>query len=340
MSKMDPIQLILAVIDPEYASDIDINVIKRDKRLLKSALKTAERNGLDFHFMSRLKELNLTLPFEDEKRWQEETTEVKKSIILLNNISRDNGINYVWIKSCNPIPHIPRDIDILIHNEDKARLMIALEKEGLIKEQPSKVQILLEKKGLLRIDIYTDICYFSVKFLNEDFLWSSVVRDEVFEIEYPNLNNEANFLLCLVHSLFGHRSMSLLDFLHMKRLINTVDIDVCREKATQNRWGKVFDLYLNEFHDIYQRIYMKHESISFPFIYNTKFVLRCVTEINSLNLKGCTKMAFTISLGLDRLRASKKNTALYKMLRSFPPTRLLFNKIITIFRVMRGDRTV
>ncbi len=343
MAELTPTGLILTLLDPEYAPGTDIiKVVGENKHLLKPAVKLAERNGLYYFLMRTFKELNLDLPFESEKRWQEENRrleELKKTIRLLNDVAEECGVKYIWIKSCNRIPHVPRDVDIFVRKEEEEAIAAALAGEGMRYDQPSKIQVLLEKKGLLRVDIYTELCYFTVDFLSADFLWSSVIEDEMFGIVYPDLNREVDFLLCLVHALFGHRSMSLLDFLHMKSLRDSIDVNTCKKVASENNWGSMFDLCLQEFDALRESIYEKGEPVRFPYIFKTSFVFHCASMIEGLHLNMLKKIALYISLSMDKLRASQRDTALYKLLRSFEPTRLLLNKIITIFRVMRGDRT-
>jgi len=343
MAELSTLGLILTLLDPEYARGADIvRVVEENRHRLKPAVKLAERNGLYYFLMRTLKESKIDVPFASEKRWQEENRrleELKKTIALLNDVAENCGVKYVWIKSCNSIPHVPRDVDIFVNRKEQGQVFKALEKVGMKYDQPSDIQSLLEKKGYLRIDIYTELRYFTVNFLAEDFLWSTVMQDELFGIIYPDLNKEANFLLLLVHSLFGHRSMSLLDFLHMKSLRDSIDVDICRKVASENGWGPVFDLCLKEFDALRKSIYEKGESIRFPYIFKTSFVFHCASMVGGLHLSTPKKMALYVSLEMDKLRASQRDTALYKLLRSFEPTRLLLNKIITIFRIMRGDKT-
>jgi len=343
MAELNPTGLILTLLDPEYAPGADISrIVGENTHLLKPAVKLAERNGLYYYLMRTFKELNLDLPFESEKRWQEENRrleELKKTITLLNDVAEACGVRYIWIKSCNRIPHVPRDVDIFVRKEEEGAIAAALAGEDMHYDQPSKIQVLLEKKGLLRVDIYTELCYFTVDLLSEDFLWSSVIEGETFGIVYPNLNREADFLLCLVHALFGHRSMSLLDFLYLKDMRSKIQTDVCREQASLYGWGDIFNRVLKKFDEISDRIYKERKPVQFPYIFDTKFVVSCISMIEGLHLDTAKKRALYISLSMDKLRASQRDTALYKLFRSFEPTRLLLNKIITIFRVMRGDRT-
>jgi len=125
----------------------------------------------------------------------------------------------------------------------------------------------------------------------------------------------------------------------MKSLRDSIDVDTCRKQAVENGWGPVFDLCLKEFDALRKRIYEKGEFIRFPYIFKTSFVLKGASMIEGLHLSTPKKMALYISLSMDKLRASQRDTALYRLLRSFEPTRRLFNRLITLFRVMRGDRT-
>ena len=341
MAGLTPTGLILTLLDPEYAPGADIiKVVGENRRLLKPAVKLAERNGLYYYLMCRLKELNLDLLFESEKRWQEENAglgRLKNTIALLNNISDDCGVAYIWIKSCHPITHIPRDVDILLKREERARFIGALEEKGM-KYDRCDIQTVLDKKGFLRIDIYHEINYFNNKFIESTFLWSSVSQAQLVGITYPALNKEADFLLMLAHSLFNHRSMTLLDFLHMKSLRNDIDIATCREHAFNNGWGAVFDLSLKELDNVHRRIYEEGAAIRFPYIFDTDFVIKCVAMTDGLSLSRLNWMFLPVYLGLVRLRESQKDTSLYRLLRSFEPTRRLLNNCIKLLRIMRGDK--
>lgn len=327
--KVESFKLLLAIVDPEYTHVIDLSNVERDKHLFLSAAKMAERNGLYYYFILRLRQLNLALPFHDKKRWEAEQRRLERfrnTITALNNICRDYGINYILLRTT--IPHIPKDVDIFANKEDKKKIIFALEKE----------KTKYGKNRLLRVDIYTKIRYLTIDFLNEDFLWSSVIHKEMFDITYPSLNKEADFLFSLVHSLFEHRSMSLCDFLNIKFLKNRIDVNTCKKYAIQNGWGEVFDLYIRELDSLCRRIYEEGEFIQFPYIFSRNFVLQAILTIEGLHLSPWQRMALSVSLSLDKIQASQEETTLYKLLRSFKPVRWLFNQTMTAFKSMRGDK--
>lgn len=341
MNKLDPMKVVLSVVDPEYPNDIQVDEIAKDKGLLKSAIKLAERNGLYYYFIYRLKELGVDPSFLGEERWNEEERKLaglKKTITLLNDVSKDYGIDYLIIKACNTIPHIPRDVDIFVRNEDRTKIIEALEDNGMQCIYSGVTETAL-KGEYMKVDVYTEICYIGVDFMDGPFLQQSSVKDEVFGIEYSGLNNGANFLLMLVHSLFGHRSMSLLDFLHMKHIRGNTDMDACREYAYKRGWGSAFDLVLDKLDIITERIYENiEENIHFPYLFDRNFVLECVSGIEGLNMTGYNKIFLNATLIQDRIIYELKDTPLYNLLKSFEPTRHLINSLTAYVKSMRGDR--
>jgi hypothetical protein len=332
-------KILLSVIDPEYPNDIQVEETAKDKGLLKSAIKLAERNGLYYYFIYRLKELGVD-SYIGEERWNEEERKLsglKRTITLLNDVSKDYGIDYTIIKACNTIPHIPRDVDIFVRNEDRTKIIKALEDNGM-KCIYSGVTETALKGDYMKVDVYTEICYIGVDFMDGNFLRQSNINDEVFGIEYSGLNNEANFLLMLVHSLFGHRSMSLLDFLHIKHIRGNINIDACREYAYERGWGMAFDLTLNKLDNIKKKMYENKEIIYFPYLFDKNFVLKCVSGVKGLDMSGYNKIFLYVTLVQDRIIYELEDTLLYNLLKSFEPTRNLVYSLTTFVKSMRGDR--
>jgi hypothetical protein len=221
------------------------------------------------------------------------------------------------------------------------------------------VDTTLTKGEYMKVDIYTGLCYFTIEFIDGDFLWDSYLTDKIWGMDYPGLNSEANFLVMLVHSLFGHGSMSLLDFLHMKSLMDEIrDIDICRKYAYERGWGSAFDLTLGRIESInekiykegdviyfpymfnqkFEKIYKEGDVIYFPYMFNQKFVLQCISGIEELNMTNFNKIFLRISLIQDRIIFELKDTPLYNLLKSFKPARKLINSLGYFVRNMRGDK--
>ena len=341
MNKLDPMKVVLSVVDPEYPVKVDIDRLEKDEKLFKSAVKLAEKNGLYYYFILRLKELNEDLPLSEKDRWKEDNQrlfEFKETISLLNKVSNGYGIDYVIIKACNAIPHIPRDIDIFVRNEDRTRIIKALEDNGMKCVISDVTETVLRKEGYIDIELYSKICYLGIDFIDESLFWESNIKDMMFGIEYSGLNKEANFLLMLIHRLLGHRSMSLLDFLHMNSLKDDINIDACRRYAHEKGWESVFDLALNKLNTLHGKIYREGEVVPFPYLFDRKFILECVSEINGLKMGKCVKIIFYISLIEDGIVCKLKDSFLYNLLKSFKPTRILIGFFTRQVRKMRGDR--
>ncbi|MDY6894140.1 MAG: hypothetical protein SVO01_01790 [Thermotogota bacterium] len=342
MSKSDPMKLVLSVVDPDYPNDSSVKELVNDNGLFKSATKLAEKNGLYYYFIYRLKELGVEIPSSEDDRWNEEIEKLsylKETITLLNEASKECGLNYVLIKACTKIPHVPRDVDIFIRDKDQRAFVGALEGKGMKCIHSDDVDTTLTKGDYMKVDIYTGLCYFTTEFIDEGFLWKSQHADKMFDIDYPGLNEEANFLVMLVHSLFGHSSMSLLDFLHMKSLIGGIrDMDVCRNYAYEMGWGSAFDLTMDRMESINISTYKEGENIDFPYMFDQKFILKCISDIDGLDMTNLNKIFLRISLIQDRAIFELKDTPLYNLLKSIEPIRKFINTVGYYIRDRRGDK--
>jgi len=343
MANLNALKVVLSAIDVDYPQ-IHVEEIVKDRNLLKLAIKLAKRNGLYYKFICSLKEMKVELPPTEKERWIKEEkglAEYKKTIELLNKVSNDYGIDYILIKECNAVPHIPRDVDIFIRKEDRTRLIQALENNGMTCVISDDAETILRQTEYIDIEFYTGINYFGINFIDEGFLLESRVKDKLFGTEYPRLNNESSFLLMLVHRLFGHRSLSLLDLLYLISLRKNIkDIDVCGGYAEQKGWGKVFNLALKELDDIYKKIYQENKVINFPYLFSTQFILKCITEIDGLKMGRYDRLFIQLSLVQDGILCRLNNTVLYKMLKSFNPARNAANAWFRFIKSKRGDKAV
>jgi len=341
MSKLGPLKILLAVIDSEYPNNIPVEEILSNKKLVKKAIKLARRNGLYYYFISKLKEQNVDLSFLGNEHWSEEKAllKLKETIALLNDVSREYGIFYILIKDCNSVPHIPRDIDIFVRAEEKEDMIKALENYGMRCEHSDNIETTLLSESYLPIDIYTKIIYFGNEFLNEDFLFNSVEEKETFGIKYLGLNNEAEFMLTLLHSLFGHRYLTLLDFLHLKKIKNSkLSIKFCKNYAKNMNWGGVFTLALERLNLIQKEVYKEKKEITFPYLFDTNFVMKCIQQINGISLSYSDKILIYFSLFLDGVKLKLEGSALYSVIKKCTPIRKALLSLGYRSRSVRGDR--
>lgn len=332
------LKLILSVVDPDYPNSIQISTAVKNKNLFNESIKLAIKNGLYYLFVIKLNELNLDLPFLEEDYWnneEKELIEFKNTLKFLSKFSND--INYILIKSCITIPHVPRDVDIFVCTEKMGNTLEFLRKAGMKFDQKCDGETSLKKEGFLKIDIYNRICYFNVDFFEQKFLINSIKKSNIFNIECVCLDKEAEFLLLLVHSIFGHGRLSLLDFLYLKSLRRGLDINACRKYASEKSWGSVFDMILNKFDSINDAVYIHDDVVIFPYLIDLDFIMECLLCVDGLRINRLDKSILLLCLNFERIIELNTDSPIYNLCKSFPPTRKLANYSLSFFRTMRGD---
>jgi len=338
--KIDPFKIVLSTIDPEYQSNIELEKIaKSGKNLLISAIELAKKNGLYYYFLHKLKNSNVEIPFLRDE-WNNENKKLlifKKTLELLSDISNNYGTDYIWIKRYDTLPHVPRDIDIFIHRQQRKKIMQLLQNKNMHCLQSGTIETALEGGGYMRVDIYTEITYVSVNFIDSSYLWNSRTQVEIFDNKYWGLLKEADFLLTLVHNFIGHRRVSLLDFLHLKFLRKQVNIEACRKYAYGRGWGKLFDLTLKKIMFLEDVIYKDRFSIHFPYLFDKKFILNCISAIDELKLNEINRLFLYISFMQDEILERIKKSSFYRPLRSFKTARNLVNSFGAHLKKLRGD---
>lgn len=343
MNNLDPIEFILSVVDSNYQKKPSFGEIVENKDFFLKTIREAEKNGLYYYFVLRLKNLEMDLPYLDRARLEKEERKLssfKEAIGLLNAVSKRSKIDYIVIKASNMLPHVPKDIDIFVPPEEKDKAIKALEKEGIKCLRSDDIETILTKGENIKIDVYTRITYFGIECMDGQFLLNSVTNDEIFGVEYQGLNKEANFLLMAIHSLFGHGAMTLLDFLHLKLLIEDgVDLNACHEYANEKGWGYAFDGVVERIEYICEKIYENGEIVIFPYSFEWKFILNSIYGLEGLKLSNANKMFLYFSLIWDRIFFGKmKNSWLYNTARSIEPIRRFINFVGYSIRHHRGDR--
>lgn len=339
MDKKESMKLLLNIIDDDYEPNNSLDSDNVDKKLLSSAMKLSIKNGLYYYFSKRIKQINADLNFNESVNLETKTelSKFKNTLDLIDHTCSSEKINYVLIKDCNTISHIPRDIDILVKKKDRKRMIQALEIKGMRLVQDSVAETSLIDKNM-KVDIYTEICYIGFEFIDVNFLLESQVPNQFFGQKYMGLTPEATFLLMLVHSLFGHRSMTLLDFLHLKNIKNDLDMDICRKYAYKNRWGKVFDYVSQEFCKLEHTIYEEKKIVYFPYMFKKEFFMKCISEIDNSNLTFFNKVFISITFIQDGIINELKDTPLYNFVKNYEPARNLVNTFTASTKIMRGDK--
>ena len=105
-------------------------------------------------------------------------------------------------------------------------------------------------------------------------------------------------MILLIHSLFGHRSISLLDLLKIGSFLDKpIDLDFCRNMANDYGWGKTFDLSAAKIEYLCNSIKLPYERshLSFPYLLDAKIYYSMYYEIENLNISKGRQLFLNLS---------------------------------------------
>ncbi|MFC1488148.1 hypothetical protein ACFLRN_10740, partial [Thermoproteota archaeon] len=142
-----------------------------------------------------------------------------KTLSYLNSFFSDMELDFMFIKLFRNLDYAPRDVDVLLKRGQTSKILSALKKENICVKSSGNIETKCEKEGLLDIDFYEGFYYLSLNFLDEDFLWKTPKTVTFCGVECTIPNPDADFLSLIIHSLLGHRYLSLLDFLYAKSFL-------------------------------------------------------------------------------------------------------------------------
>jgi hypothetical protein len=308
------------------------------------SIQYAKRNGLGYFILQRLETSGCELSDEMESDLHQERQRMgnlRRTLVLLNDISEGLDIELVTIKMPLKIPHIPRDIDIFVPGQNRQKMIDSLIDHGMKADHSSSVETSLRRKGYAKVDIYSSIQYFGFEFLDDDFFAKSTTHSPLFEIDSAVLSEEANLALTLLHDVFGHRSMTVLDYLDLRQILKTMkNVEDSRSIAKRYGWVRTFDLLHSNFLTIDAKVNDENEDVDFPLLFDRDFVLDCISAIDQMDLNVPQKGFIRVSLFLDELISRSKDNGMYDVFRANDYIRRLANSIAHSVRFMRGDRKI
>ena len=336
MNEKEILSTVLKVVDQKCSTPTCLD----DRKEYNQVVYFAQKNGLYYKFVTGVTSGSSQIHNLDTEQWtitSERIGDCKQTIEFLDGVCNRYGIDFVLIKLFNTIQHVPNDIDIFVNRNDRKRLIHALEENGMEPLYSSVTETKLEG-DYVKTDIYTQVRHLGMDFLDDDLVWSSKTQNEFFGVEYPALNSNADLLMLIPHHILVHKRMTLLDFLHLRNRIREADTAWCRDYAYERGWGRLFDLMLDHVSSLEQKIYEENEYVEFPYVFDTRFVLRCISESNGPNVNYYNKPFLYMSFYLQDLMYRTEGTYPYRFLRSVPLARRTVNSISSLLKVLRGDR--
>lgn len=333
--------LLLSAVDSGRQGKEDLGVLMEDSQALDATIALAKANGLYFPFMKWLIGLVGRVPPQEEKQWASELqsmSEFRDTIGILNAISDRAGIDYIIIKNSSIIEHVPRDVDILVRDQDREKLLDLLRAYGLKLVHHDKSETSLAMSGLLSVDVYTRIHYIGMDFLNEKVLWKSRMDSSTHGMHHPGLTPETAYLLNSIHGLLGHGRLTLLDFLDLigleKHISNPA---VCRAQAVAFGWDRVFDFLTDRLKALQSRMYEQRRPVRFPHRYSKRFILRCISALDGHSPRWREKSALRLSLFWDDLVLYSENSRVGGVMKRSTIATWITNSIGHRLRSLRGD---
>jgi hypothetical protein len=308
-SSVNATSLVLYCLDPEFRiAHPDILNFAGDKEIAwLKALRIADENGLLYVFSRQLMQEDMRVPRELLRSiiFQEERLMIKlgKTLRFINSFFAETALDFMFIKLYRHVPYVPRDVDLLVKKKDGQRLIYELKKRNISVKISSGVESQFEKADLLRVDVYQGFVYLSHQFLDDEFLWRDSRMVDICGVNCRIPSLEADMLSLLVHALFGHRYLSLLDFLYAKELLHQgIDADRLFKKDEHRKGNYAFITMLATINRICQKLYSTNPSgsVDFPFVLSPKQVLQAIEGCVDVPIHARLKLSFILSTLFDR----------------------------------------
>jgi len=303
----EAISLVLYYIDDEYRKTHP-NLFPRNKPdVWLKAIRIAKENGLLYYFAKRVAEEEKVLrdPFEKIVEQEERNfIKLKQTLEFINSLFGQEGFNFMFIKLYRSIPYTPRDVDILIRKEESHQVFMALKRRN-IKLKFNSVETHFEEKDLLKVDLYKGFHYLTLDFLDDEFLWKNPRTANICGIKCFIPSYEADFLSLIIHSLLGHRYLSLLDFLYAKLLLNSkLNFDEVLSQSKKYGWDSTLLMMISIIKDIYQELYLGAniaKPINFPYVFPPGFILKVFQGFSNMPISMEIKLPFIFSTLVDKV---------------------------------------
>jgi len=201
------------------------NIFERDK--LGYIIMEASKNNVEFPVYERLSQCVNKDIIKRALRIAKSKYNTFRSVLSIIIDTFDNiGINYVIFKTLPPYKYLPRDIDILINEDDKKRVINALTSRGF---KISKTHIIHKAISLTMNNFDLDL-HWRVEWMGHKVIDESIILDNHYSyklddiiVQIPDPSQE--FLLVAAHSILQHHYMTLGELHYLRALIKKYKLD-------------------------------------------------------------------------------------------------------------------
>jgi hypothetical protein len=147
--------------------------------------------------------------------------------------------DYLLIKTYRKYPRIGNDVDILVHDFDKAARELMDAKINLVEYTSNQQRAVFIQKGV-KIHLHGNISWAkeNLTFLDDDLIWYKPrhVKVDRTQTKIPNL--DADFLIYLAHLNYENLHITLSDLLYIYELATRVNWDIVLKQASKHHWEK------------------------------------------------------------------------------------------------------
>jgi len=261
---------------------------------------------------------------------------VRRTLRLLMETFESSGVDYLFIKLYRGVDYLPRDIDVFVRRTQLLPALRLLRERGFSEKISGSVEVNCVREGYLKVDIYTDLVYAGLRFLDVESLWGSRRYVEMAGLKFPTLDQRADLWVTALHIALGHRYLSLLDYLYLRRLLRALVRG--REKMLdvpiRYGWAGLLLELMRFVREIDKRLASGGE-VAFPLPLPLKAILREGLKAKGANVT--SQVAFLASALLDKLYCKYRRIAVTYG----PPKGALKALAKLLFKVREavGDRT-
>jgi hypothetical protein len=305
----DALHLLLQYFDKEYfiRSGKVANELESVASSLPKAILIAKESGLLYHFSQELAKngVKFSRKFSYEIAKEERKLLMfKKTLTTMKQVFRSADLDIMFIKLYRGVPYVPRDIDILIKEEQLQPLTSALRRNGFTVKSFQGVENECRKEGLMKIDLYQDFRYLSLKFMDQEFLWKNPRNVDICGVNCTIPNLVADLVSLSLHDMLGHRCLSFLDFLYADSIIERglVCFDETLQQPKKYHWENAFCHFYALVREIHDKLSSEKQAsdVSFPVRFSAKFLFSAFGGFTHQEVSGQRKIAFIISTLMDR----------------------------------------
>jgi hypothetical protein len=218
----------------------------------------AKINKVSFQLAKKLKENRLVKSGDLVDSLIEDgdngAVKLKNTLIALNNILGEKGIEFLVIKTYKTELFVTADIDIIVKSNDYEEAIIALENKGFSKGGGRFFRLVnmlqlgtpdFIANGMLTIDFYGGIPWKGFSLMDEEFLWQEPRVMNFEGVRYLIPNPEADFLSIVLSTIFTDVKLTFLDYSYLNSLIDEgLDYQKIHYQANKFYWSDTFNKYI------------------------------------------------------------------------------------------------